>query len=64
MAIRIDNKEITAITIRKKVISAIYTATATGAKLVWEAIRSCFGSGVWIRKKPWLGKEGWKYKRS
>lgn len=64
MAIRIDNKEITAITVQKKVISAIYTATVTGAKLVWEAIRSCFGSGVWIGKKPWLGKEGWKYKRS
>ena len=31
-----------------------------GAQLLWEAVRSCFGSGMWIAKKPWLYKEGWK----
>lgn len=64
MAIYIDNKDIVAVTVAKKTIIAIYTATLTGAKLVWEAIRSCFGSGVWIPKKPWLGKEGWKERKS
>lgn len=31
-----------------------------GAHLVWEAIRSCFGSGKWVDKYPWLDKELWK----
>jgi len=39
-----------------------YTATAVyrGAVLIWQGIRSCFGSGHWVGAKPWLGKEGWK----
>lgn len=24
------------------------------------SVRSCFGSGRWISKKPWIGKEKWK----
>lgn len=32
-------------------------------RLVWEAIRSCFGSGVWYNEKPWLNKEEWKNKK-
>lgn len=28
--------------------------------VVWQAIRSCFGSGFWVNKKPWLNNEGWK----
>lgn len=31
-----------------------------GVKLVWEAIRSCFGSGRWINEKPWLNNERWR----
>lgn len=27
--------------------------------LVWQAVRSCFGSGVWVSAKPWLGQEKW-----
>lgn len=56
MAIHIHNKDITEVYAHNKAISAIYK----GAVLVWEAVRSCFGSGMWISKKPWLGKEGWK----
>ena len=29
-------------------------------KLIWQAVRSCFGSGVWIGSKPWIGEEKWK----
>ena len=31
-----------------------------GALLVWEAVRSCFGSGAWIGERPWLGEDPWK----
>jgi len=31
-----------------------------GAQIVWQAIRSCFGSGFWINEKPWLNEEPWK----
>jgi hypothetical protein len=51
-----SDKEITAITVTKKTVQAVYW----GARLVWQAVRSCFGSGVWVPHKPWLGQEKWK----
>ena len=30
-----------------------------GGRPIWQAVRSCFGSGVWRGKKPWIGKEKW-----
>jgi len=56
MALHVNNKDIVEIFAENKVISTIYK----GGKIVWEAIRSCFGSGMWIPKKPWLYKEGWR----
>ena len=26
-----------------------------------DLIKSCFGSGNWIKYRPWLSREGWKY---
>lgn len=54
--IRVGNKEITGIYVGNKVITAVYI----GTKLVWQAVKSCFGSGKWVSAKPWLGKEKWK----
>lgn len=51
-----DNKEIIAVYYERKIISAIYK----GAKLVWQAVRSCFGKGLWINEKPWVNDDGWK----
>lgn len=39
-----------------KVIMAVYK----GAKLVWEAITSCFGSGMWLNLRAWKNTDGWK----
>lgn len=43
-----------------KNIGAIYQ----GTKLIWrtisQAIRSCFGSGVWLGEKLWVGDDLWK----
>jgi len=38
------------------VVQAVYR----GLRLVWMAVRSCFGSGVWVSAKPWIGSENWK----
>jgi len=51
-------RKITGIFAEGKVIKAVYYA----GQLVWEAIRSCFGSGKWVDKYPWLDKELWKDK--
>lgn len=56
MGIRIQNKDVASVTAYGKVVSAIYT----GGKLVWQAVRSCFGAGFWSNNKPWVNKEGWK----
>lgn len=43
-------------------IGAIYK----GAQLMWlsvyNAIRSCFGSGTWLQDKPWLNGDPWREK--
>ena len=44
----------------RHVVSEVYNITEDGAKLVWIAIRSCFGAGYWVNDKPWLNTEGWK----
>lgn len=49
-------KETTAIMAASRAMSAVYY----GTRLVWQAVRSCFGSGVWVSHKPWLGQEKWK----
>lgn len=51
-----DEKEIIGVFKGDVPISAIYK----GDKLVWQAIRSCFGSGAWINERPWLGEDPWK----
>lgn len=44
----------------QKKIGAIYK----GSKLIWltiyDAIKSCFGSGTWFGDKSWLGDDSWE----
>lgn len=37
------------------VVQSVYK----GLVLIWQAIRSCFGSGGWDNEKPWDNDEGW-----
>lgn len=49
-------KELSAVTAWDKVITAI----ASGANIMWQAVRSCFGAGFWNNEKPWLNDEAWR----
>lgn len=37
-------------------ISAMYY----GYEKVWSLIRSCFGSGTWVKESSWSNSENWK----
>ena len=69
--INVGRKEITRIeldqeqedkTIIRRVITKIYVDINGELKLIWEAIRSCFGSGWWINNRPWMNNNAWKNK--
>lgn len=53
-----NNKEITIKYLGNKAIAYTYL----GLQLIWQAIRSCFGSGWWKNKKSWINKNKWKNK--
>lgn len=42
-----------------KRVTAIYRIIKGKAKVVWQAVRSCFGSGMWLNEKPWINDEAW-----
>lgn len=52
----INGKELTSFFKNNKAIQSVYK----GTHLIWQGIRSCFGSGWWINEKPWLNDEAWK----
>ena len=44
----------------QKNVGAIYQGTRLVWRTVYNAIKSCFGSGTWLGDKPWLGDDLWK----
>lgn len=60
MAIREGNKEYTGIHINKKPIQEIWIFIEGAWRIIYQAIRSCFGAGFWRGDKPWIGNDAWK----
>ena len=46
-----------------RVITAVYKGTTQGARLIWQMIRSCYGTGIWMPERPWLDNDMWKNNR-
>lgn len=44
----------------KRSVVKIYTIIDGEIKVLWEAIRSCFGSGSWLQSRPWINNNAWK----
>lgn len=51
-----NQKELTIRYLGKKIL----TATYKGIQLLWQSVRSCFGSGRWKSDKPWKSNERWR----
>lgn len=39
---------------------AVYKGTQLVWRTVYNAIKSCFGSGTWLDEKPWIDSDNWK----
>lgn len=55
MAGFIKDKVVTAVYRGERAIAAVYK----GTRLVWEAIRSCFGAGYWVDDNKWDNEDKW-----
>lgn len=60
MSIIRKGREITGINRKGRNISEVWKYINGAWRIVWQAVRSCFGTGYWINKKPWINEEGWK----
>ena len=40
-----------------------FIAVYVGGALLWQLIRSCYGTGIWIPDRPWLDNDLWKDNR-
>ena len=51
---------------RNQTIATIHLREHTGEKaykgsvLVFEGVRSCYGSGAWLNDKGWLADDSWR----
>lgn len=54
--IYLNEKEISIIEYGGKVLSYVYRK----GKMVWQAIKSCFGAGFWTNEKAWINEEPYK----
>lgn len=54
--IRSSGHEITAV----RYLGTSFAMIVRGGVVLWQAVRSCFGSGAWTGQKPWIGSDGWR----
>ena len=39
---------------------AVYKGTQLVWRTIYNAVKSCFGSGTWLDEKPWVDSDNWK----
>lgn len=63
MIVNSEGKQLTVLVVETpkgfKRVNAIYRKVDGVMRIVWQAIRSCFGSGMWLNEKPWINDEMW-----
>lgn len=55
-----NGKALAARYLNGKACMAIYKVVGGVVYTIWEAVRSCFGSGMWNGERPWTGADAWK----
>jgi len=55
-----DNKPTTGVYAMSGARELAFTAVYIGARMIWEAVKSCYGKGIWLPEKPWLDNDTWK----
>ncbi len=55
-----DCNEVTGVYAMDGAKEIAFTALYIGARLFWQMIRSCYGTGVWLPERPWLDNDKWK----
>lgn len=64
MIVNSEGKQLTVLVVETpkgfKRVNAIYRKVDGVMRIVWQAIRSCFGSGMWLNEKPWINDEMWE----
>ena len=60
MGIYTNGKETTSIHGDGKSALEVWNYVKGAWRMVWQAIRSCFGRGFWANWKPWSNTDGWR----
>lgn len=58
-----NNKEVNGVYAMQGAKELAFVALYVGARLFWQLVRSCYGTGIWIPEKPWLDNDSWKDNR-
>lgn len=29
-------------------------------RLIWQKVRSCYGTGIWLQERPWIDTDLWR----
>lgn len=56
MALWLSDKRVGALYVGKKAVGTMWL----GAIKIYEAVSSCFGSGLWRSAMPWKGSDAWR----
>ena len=61
MIVNDKGKQLTVLVVKTpqgfKRVNAIYHIVNGVARIAWQAVRSCFGSGMWLNDKSWINDD-------